>query len=360
MDSRTLSKTGVPRSFPMRKAFTQALVSLAERDPRIVFLTGDLGFLALEPFAERFPDRFFNVGVAEQNMVGLATGLAEAGFIPFAYSIAPFAALRPYEFIRNGPVLHRLPVRIAGVGGGFEYGHAGPTHYGLEDAGVMRLQPGLTVIAPADHRQTRTAVEATWDLSGPVYYRLGKDDVTTVPGLDGRFELGRAQVVARGGDVLLVAMGSVAVEAVAAARLLATRGVAATVLVVASLSPPPVADLVRELRRVPAAVTVEAHYVNGGVGSLVAEVAAEHGLGCRVVRCGVRTTPSRSGSQEYLWRRHGLAREALAAAALRALGRGAVRAWVSHEFGGRRQGADGPRAQRRSRGGVAGAGRGGE
>src|ERR687884_1315702 len=105
----------------MRKAFVQALVELAAQDSRILLLTGDLGYMALEPFAERFPGRFFNVGVAEQNLVGLATGLAEAGFVPFLYSIAPFASLRPYEFLRNGPVLHRLPVRVVGVGGGFDY-----------------------------------------------------------------------------------------------------------------------------------------------------------------------------------------------------------------------------------------------
>src|SRR5512139_3672721 len=107
----------------MRGAFIQTLVGLAERDPRIVLLTGDLGYLALEPFAERHPDRFFNVGVAEQNMVGLATGLAEAGFLPFVYSIVPFAVLRTYEFIRNGPIQQQLTVTIVGVGGGMEYGN---------------------------------------------------------------------------------------------------------------------------------------------------------------------------------------------------------------------------------------------
>ena len=127
----------------MRGAFVRTLMGLAERDPRILLLTGDLGYTVLEPFAERFPDRFFNVGVAEQNMVGLATGLAGAGFIPFVYSIVTFASLRAYEFIRNGPILHHLPVRIVGVGGGFEYGTAGATHHGLEDVGVMRIQPVL-------------------------------------------------------------------------------------------------------------------------------------------------------------------------------------------------------------------------
>ena len=106
----------------VRATFVRTLVELAEEDERIVLLTGDLGFTVVEPFAERFPDRFFNVGVAEQNMVGVATGLAEAGFVPFVYSIATFATLRPYEFIRNGPVLHHLPVRVVGVGGGLEYG----------------------------------------------------------------------------------------------------------------------------------------------------------------------------------------------------------------------------------------------
>src|SRR5882724_5432233 len=122
-------------------------------------MTGDLGHLAMEPFRERFPHRFLNVGVAEQNMIGLATGMAEAGFVTYAYSIATFAALRPFEFMRNGPVLHRLPVRIVGMGMGFEYGHAGPTHHALEDIGALRTLPGLSVIIPADPAQAYTAIE---------------------------------------------------------------------------------------------------------------------------------------------------------------------------------------------------------
>ena len=182
----------------MRATFVATIAELAAQDERILLLTGDLGFMALEPFSERFPDRFFNAGVAEQNMVGLATGLAEAGYIPFVYSIVTFASLRPYEFIRNGPILHQLPVRIVGVGGGFEYGTAGTSHHGLEDIGVMRIQPGITVIAPADAQQTRTALAATYDLPGPIYYRLGKDDKAVVPGLDGRFALGEAEMIGDG------------------------------------------------------------------------------------------------------------------------------------------------------------------
>jgi transketolase len=217
-------------------------------------------------------------------------------------------------------MLHGLPVRIVGIGGGFEYGHAGPTHHGLEDVGVMRVQPGITVIAPADAAQTRTALEASWDIPGPVYYRLGKDDKTIVPGLDGRFAMGRVQVIAEGEDLLLVVMGSVASEAATAARELAEQGISCTVAVVPCLNPAPTDDLAALLARFPLALTVEAHYIVGGVGSLVSEVVAERGLPCRVVRCGVRTAPDgRSGSQNYLHQLHGLSSAALIQVARREL-----------------------------------------
>ncbi|HSQ00304.1 MAG TPA: transketolase C-terminal domain-containing protein [Candidatus Dormibacteraeota bacterium] len=297
----------------MRQAFAETLTRLADRDERILLLTGDLGFMALEPFAEAHPSRFYNVGVAEQNMIGLATGLAEGGAIPFVYSIVTFALLRPYEFIRNGPILHQWPVRIVGIGGGFEYGSAGYSHHGLEDIAVARVHPDLTVVAPADHEQTRAALLATWDLPGPIYYRLGKDDVTTVAGLDGRFELARAQEIRHGGDVVILTTGSVAVEATAAADLLEPLGIRATVIVVASINPPPVADIARALAGMRLAVTVEAHYVTGGLGSLVCEVVAQHGLACRVVRCGVATTPrGRTGSAAYFHTVHGLTRTLVA------------------------------------------------
>ena len=271
---------------------------------------------------ERYPNRFFNVGVAEQNMVGIATGLAEAGFVPFVYSIVTFAALRPYEFVRNGPVGHRLPVRIVGVGGGFEYGPQGLSHHGLEDVAVMRVQPGMTVVAPADHRQTATALAATWALPGPVYYRIGKDDRTEVAGLDGRFHPGRVEIVRDGDALAIVAMGAVTTEAVAAAELLAARGVRARVVVVAHVAPAPADDLDAALRDVPVALTVEAHYANGGLGSLVAEVVAERGLRCRLVRRAVgEDAESRVGSQAWLHRRHGLDAATLADAALDAVGR---------------------------------------
>jgi transketolase len=306
----------------MRAAFIKTLTELAASDPRILLLTGDLGYLAVEPFADKYPDRFFNVGVAEQNMVGLSTGLAEAGFIPFVYSIVPFAVLRPYEFIRNGPIQHQLPVRIVGVGGGLEYGHNGLSHYGLEDIAVMRAQPAITVIAPADHEQARAALLASWDLPGPIYYRVGKDDKTVVPGLEGRFELGKLQRIGNGSDLLMIAMGSVAFEAAAAVQSLATRGVACSLVILAHVHPAPVDELAGLLAQFPAALTVEAHYCVGGVGSLVAEVIAERGLHCRLVRCGVHSMPAGvTGSQRYLYQLYGLSSEKLVEAAFETLRR---------------------------------------
>jgi len=300
----------------MRRHFIQTLCSLAATDDRIALLTGDLGYSVLEPFAEGYPDRFFNVGVAEQNMIGMATGLAEAGLIPFVFSIATFASLRPYEFIRNGPVAHRLPVRIIGVGGGFEYGVAGHTHHALEDLGVLRLLPGLTVLAPADHRQAAAALNATWDLPGPVYYRVGKNEDQTVRGLDGRFDLDRPLLVRQGSDLLLAVTGSVAGDCAMAAEDLEALGVSAAVLVVPVLNPAPVDELAKHLSHHRLVVSVESHYVVGGLGSLLSEVIAEHGLPCRLLRRGVGADTARSlGSEAYLRGLHGLSRNGIAAAA---------------------------------------------
>jgi transketolase len=300
----------------LRGTFIHTLSELATADERIVLLTGDLGYTVLEPFRDGFPGRFYNVGVAEQNMVGLATGLAEAGLIPFCYSIGTFASLRGFEFIRNGPVLHHLPVRVVGLGAGFEYGSAGPTHHSLEDVGVMRTQLGLEVVAPADFEQARAALQATWDLPGPVYYRLGKDDRNVLPGLGGRFALNRTERVRDGDDLLIFACGPIALEVVAAADELAAGGIEAAVVVVAGFSPPVEERIAADLAGHRVALTVETHYVTGGLGSLVAEVIADGGLGTRLVRLGVRSgSGGRSGSAAHLQARHGIDRAGILAAA---------------------------------------------
>jgi transketolase len=296
----------------MRNAFIGAVQQVAERDPRVMFLTGDLGFTVLEPLAESLGERFINVGVAEQNMVGIATGLAEAGFVPFVYSIGTFASMRPYEFIRDGPLLHSLPVRIVGVGAGLDYGHNGVTHYALEDVAIMRAQPDMTIIAPADPTQAVAAAHLSLEIDGPIYFRIGKAN-TTIPGFDGAFELGRLGLIGEGRDVAIVALGSMAGEAVKARELLQSQGIEATVGILASVQPAPLEDLRELLADRPLVVTVEAHYRNGGLGSLVAEVIAEYQLRCRLLRRAVEAMPrGLTGTQPFLNDIHHLSAGSLA------------------------------------------------
>ena len=267
-------------------------------------------------FRERCASRLFNVGVAEQNMIGLATGLAEAGLLPFCYSIGTFASLRAFEFIRNGPVLQQLPVRVVGLGAGFEYGSAGPTHYSLEDIGVMRTQPGLEIVAPADFEQARTALRMTWNLPVPVYYRIGKDEQNRLAGLEGRFAIGAVQPIREGDDLLIFACGPIAMEVLEAAEELARDGVEAAVVVVAGFSRGVEAQVAEALGRRRVALTVETHYVTGGLGSLVAETIADRALGTRLVRLGVRAgSGGRSGSAAHMHSLHGLDRASIVRAA---------------------------------------------
>jgi transketolase len=291
----------------MRATFVNALCELAAGDERLFLLTADLGWSVLEPFARAYPDRFLNVGVAEQNMLGVATGLAREGYVPFAYSIATFATMRCFEQMRDGPILHQLPVRVIGMGGGFSYGHAGPTHYALEDLPLGRSQPGLTVIAPADNAQTREVMTQLDQIEGPVYLRLEKSDCPDLPGMQGRFQLGVPEIVKPGHDLLLLATGAIAREALRAAVLLEQHGHSAAVAVLAHLGFSASPALRRFLAGYPRVITVEEGYVAGGLGSLVAEAIAEEGLACRLVSAGV-TVPSLNvtGGAQYMRQQHGI------------------------------------------------------
>jgi len=300
----------------VRGAFVEALISLAREDERIHLLTADLGWSVIEPFARAFPGRFLNTGVAEANMAGIATGLAQLGAVPFIYSIATFSSMRCYEQVRNGPVRHRLPVRIVGVGGGFAYGHAGPTHFALEDLALARTQPGLAAIAPADPAQTRAVVRASLDWPGPAYLRIGKGGNQAVPGLEGRFALDRPELIREGRDLLLLCCGGVAVEAVAAAEALAAQGFSAAVAVLAHLSFAPSPALVELLGRFERVLAVEEGYGASALGALAAQAIALNGLRCRLGQSGVfDSPPGISGSEAWMRTRHGLDAPGIAAAA---------------------------------------------
>jgi transketolase len=297
----------------MRKQFVSTLTELANADDRIVLLTADLGFMVLEPFAQRHPSRFFNVGVAEANMISLAAGMASEGYIPFCYSIATFASMRGYEQFRNGAVLHRLPVRIVGIGGGFPYGSAGVTHHALEDIALMRVQPGVGIVAPADDAQVDRVLRDHYARPEPIYLRLAKE-TESHPELGGRFRWGRLETIGEG-DTVIVAIGSMTGVALEAQRQLLAEGISTVVAVAASIAPAPTDDLIKLLQSKRACITVEDHRLTGGIGSLVAETIADHALGVRLIRCGVSDPPdATSGSEEFLRRRNGLDVQGLIAA----------------------------------------------
>jgi transketolase len=289
----------------MRKAVIHALAEMATTDDRIVLLTGDLGFMVIEEFADRHPARFINVGVAEANMAGLAAGLALEGMRPYCYSIATFATLRPFEQLRNGAHLHDLAVRVIGVGGGFGYGTAGITHHAVEDIAVMRALPRMRIVAPADDRDAAGAIRALHDAAGPTYYRLAKD-ARVLEALPDGFETDRLTTVGVS-QVTLLAIGTIADEALRARQLLEERGLEIRVAVATSIAPFPVASLLDIIDSSSILVTLEDHVLAGGLGSLVAEVMADHGRSVPLVRLGVTETGHATlGSERFLRSRAGL------------------------------------------------------
>lgn len=303
----------------MRNAFVEALVAAAEADPRIWLLTGDLGYSVLEPFAERFPDRFLNVGVAEQNMVGVAAGLAMAGKVVFTYSIANFPTLRCLEQLRNDVGYHDLPVIAVAVGGGLAYGSLGYSHHAVEDLAILRSLPNFAVVAPGDPHETRAAVQALVARGGPGYLRLGKGGEAAVHDAVPRIAPGQALTVREGGDLSLVSTGTTLPLALRAAEALAERGIEAEVLslpFVAPLSPEAVASLGRRTGRL---VSVEEHGP-GGLGGALAEALCAAGSPVRLVPVTLQGgVCAVAGSPDYLRERQGLTVERIVEAARQAL-----------------------------------------
>lgn len=284
----------------MRSALVKTLVELAQDDERIFLLVGDLGYGVIEPFMQRFPDRFINVGVAEQNMTGIATGLALCGRIVFTYSIANFPTLRCLEQIRNDVCYHEANVKIVSVGSGFAYGALGMTHHGTEDLAIMRALPRMTVIAPADVTETMLATRAVVKWPGPCYLRLTKPDgVVTSPA--SQFQIGRALTVREGNDITLIATGGILYNTVAAADELKKQKIGARVLSMHTLKPIDSEAIVTAARETRVIITIEEHSIIGGLGGAVSEVLAEAGLPVTFKRMGINDTfCSQVGSQEYL------------------------------------------------------------
>jgi transketolase len=265
-------------------------------------LTADLGYSVLEKFRDAYPNRYTNVGVAEQNLIGLAAGLALCGKIVFVYSIANFPTLRCFEQIRNDVCYHQADVKVVAVGGGLGYGAQGYTHHGVEDLAVMRALPGMTVTAPGDPVETRLVTKALAGHAGPAYLRLGKGNEPAVhQQIPSSFQLGKALPLRAGNDIVLMTTGNMLQETVQAADELAQRGVSAQVLSFPTVKPLDRAAVIAAALRTDAVVSVEEHSVTGGFGSAVADVLAEAGVGCLFRKFGLPDeVHHKIGSQSYM------------------------------------------------------------
>ena len=297
----------------MRNAFIQTLVETSKDDKRIFLLVGDLGYGVIESFTNQFPDRFVNVGVAEQNMTGIAAGMALSGKVVFTYSIANFPTLRCLEQIRNDICYHNANVKIVSVGGGLTYGALGMTHHATEDLAVMRSLPGMTVIAPGDITETTQATRAVIERPGPCYLRLTKPN-GTVTRLDTcPFQIGKAITIRGGDDVTLIATGGMLYNTAKAAEHLEKQGIMARVLSMHTLKPLDTEAVLSAARETGVIVTVEEHNIIGGLGSAVAEVLADSdNLSVRYKRIGINDIfCSEVGSEEYLRKVYSLSIEAI-------------------------------------------------
>lgn len=298
----------------MRGAFFRTLLELAEQDERVHLVVGDLGFGVVEEFARRFPKRFLNAGVAEQNMTGIAAGMALSGKIVFTYSIANFPILRCLEQVRNDVCYHNANVKIVAVGGGLAYGALGATHHATEDLAILRSLPGMVVVAPGDPLETEAATRAVTAHAGPCYLRLGRAGEARVHRTQIDFILGEAIEMREGKDVTLISTGGMLGTAMQVADLLCETGVQTRLLSMHTVRPLDTAAIESAMRETGAVFTLEEHSVVGGLGGAVAEFLAENWESpVAFKRFGLPSEFSCViGSQEYIRARHGLSAEAVA------------------------------------------------
>ncbi len=308
-----------PKRVATREAYGEALVEAGRKHPNLVVLDADLSASTKTAlFAKEYPDRFFNLGIAEANMIGVAAGLAAAGKIPFASTFAVFAPGRVYDQLRMSVAYPNLPVKVAATHAGLTVGEDGASHQALEDLALTRVLPNFTVIVPADAAETRAAVEAAIAHPGPVYLRLGRAPVPAIYPPSHGFAIGRYDVVKEGRDVALVACGVMVDACMQAAVALAAEGVLAAVVNASTIKPLDGETLRRVAARTGAVVTAEEHSVIGGLGGAVAEfLAGENPV--PVVRVGVGDRFGQSGRPGELLEAYGLAPTDIVAAAQRAI-----------------------------------------
>ena len=297
-----------------RAAYGEVLQEIGEEFPDVVVMDADLSESTMTcHFAEKYPDRFYNMGIAEQSMMGTAAGLATCGITPICSTFAVFASMRSGEQIRTSICYPKLNVKVVTTHSGLSIGTAGATHFCEEDLAIMRALPNMTVIAPSDFLETKKAVRAALKMDGPVYIRLGRGDAAVLYSELDDYEIGKAITIQDGTDVTLIATGVMVQRAVAAAKLLEQEGVSCRVVDMHTIKPLDTEAVIKAARETKGIITLEEHNVKGGLGSAVSEVVAElKGEKAPVKILGIPDVFGGVASAELLWDSYGMDAESIA------------------------------------------------
>lgn len=307
----------------MRAVFNKVLLERAKNDPRIHMVLADIGYGEIEPFRDTFPERYYNVGVAEQNMTGVACGIAMEGNIAVTYSIANFPTLRCLEQIRNDVCYHNANVKIVIIGGGVSYGPLGMSHHSTEDIAIMRALPNMVVCVPCDNNEAIAATHAMLDYDGPFYYRCGykgEKDIHSGP-ID--FKLGKAITVREGKDVTLMFAGPVGINVLHAADMLEKEGISCRIVSMHTIKPIDKEAIIDAAKNTGGIITIEEHNLSGGLGSAVAEVICDEHLSPKAFKriALPDVNVSLIGHQAWIREQYGMGDEGIAKQIKEALGK---------------------------------------
>lgn len=304
-----------------RSGFGQAFLELGRSNPEVVGLCADLtGSLKMDAFEKEFPDRFFQTGIAEANMMGIAAGLAIGGKIPFTGTFANFSTGRVYDQIRQSIAYSNKNVKICASHAGITLGEDGATHQILEDIGLMKMLPNMTVINPCDYNQTRLATLAIAEYNGPVYLRFGRPKVPVFTEADGEFIIGKALLLNEGTDVTIFATGHLVWEAIQAGKMLADKGVSAEIINIHTIKPLDAEAVLASVAKTRCAVTAEEHQMNGGMGDSVCQLLALKNP-TPVEMVAINDSFGESGTPELLMQKYGLTADNIVNKALAAISR---------------------------------------
>lgn len=304
-----------------RGGFGEGILEVGRKNPNVVALTADLlGSMKLNAFIKEFPDRFVQVGIAEANMIGIAAGLTIGGKIPYTTTFANFSTGRVYDQIRQSVAYSNKNVKICASHAGLTLGEDGATHQILEDIGMMKMLPGMTVIVPCDFNQTKAATIAIADYEGPVYLRFGRPKWPNFTPEDQKFEIGKAQILHEGTDITLFACGHLVWIAVEAGKILEEKGYSVEIINIHTIKPLDEAAVIASLTKTGCAVTAEEHNVLGGLGDSIAQVASRH-IPVPIEYVGTNDTFGESGKPLDLLKKYGLDADHIVAAAEKAMAR---------------------------------------